>query len=398
MKRNSFIAWVLGYYTIEIPRSYCEDFLNLCMRYGFTYYDLKIDEEKRRVTVVIPASERRKLFTACKVWQIRVKIKSRTGLAESLSRYRGRWGLLIGGALSIALFLASQSVIWRIDVTGNERLDRQKIIEILAQNGMSVGDPISKINTDFVEQKVMINNGDVAWLSINLSGTVASVEIKEVIDTKIKEKETKPANLVAKYDAQIVSLEVYSGFLCVSEGEYVRAGQLLISGIYQSEKAPIRYARANGNVMARVSQTFEVEIPLLQNVKVPTGDKKEQKTLIFFGKSIKLFANSGNLGSSCDIMNYEYVLNPFSFGELPVSLKVDAYYPYTVESREIDEREAMEKAYEELRKRIDEELPNATILKKSLYGEIVDGKYILKCDLVAICNIAQLVEFEILGN
>ena len=41
----------------------------------------------------------------------------------------------------------------------------------------------------------------------------------------------------------------------------------------------------------------------------------------------------------------------------------------------------MEQAYDMLRERIDYELPEAQILKKMLQGEIVDGKYVLKCML-----------------
>ena len=64
---------------------------------------------------------------------------------------------------------------------------------------------------------------------------------------------------------------------------------------------------------------------------------------------------------------------------------------------EISEEEAIEQAYEELRKRVDEELPEAQILKKTLHGEIVDGKYVLKCTVTAVCNIAKQVEFEVLN-
>ena len=80
---------------------------------------------------------------------------------------------------------------------------------------------------------------------------------------------------------------------------------------------------------------------------------------------------------------------------MPISLSVNEYYGYELLEVEISEEEAMEMAYDELRKRIDEELPEAQILKKSLYGEIVDGKYVLRCTVTAICNIAKQVEFEV---
>ena len=62
---------------------------------------------------------------------------------------------------------------------------------------------------------------------------------------------------------------------------------------------------------------------------------------------------------------------------------------------EISEEEAMEQAYEVLYQKINAKLPQAQILKKTLQGEIVDGKYVLKCTVTAICNIAKQVEFEV---
>ena len=96
------------------------------------------------------------------------------------------------------------------------------------------------------------------------------------------------------------------------------------------------------------------------------------------------------------IMNYVYTFNPFSLGELPISLSVDEYYGYEMVESEISESEAMEQAYDSLRLMIDSTLPDAQILRKAIQGEFVDGKYVLKCTITAICDIAKQVEFEVL--
>lgn len=397
MKKTSRLLWLLSYCIIEISRADLENFLNLCLRYGFDYYGIEIDEEKRRARIKISFWTRKNVFTACRMWQIRIRLRTYGGLVWRLSKYRNRWGILVGGALALALFLLSQSVLWRIDVYGNERLTREHIIESLEQNGLGVGYSISSLDLNSIEHRVMINDDDIAWISINVVGTVARVEVVEVIDTEIIEKNTRPANLVARYDAQIVGMEVYSGFLSVKEGDFVRAGELLVSGIYKEGKAPLRFSRASGRVFGKVLHTIEVEIPLIQSKKVLTGEKKTKKTLNFFGKSINFFTNYRNLPTSYDIINYVYIFNPFSLGELPISVSVDEYYEYEMIDTPISEEEAIEQAYEVLRVRIDEELPDAQILKKSLQGEIVDGKYVLKCTLTAVCNIAKQIEFEVLN-
>ena len=396
-KKPSFLLRFFGYCELEIPISTKEKFLNLCMRYGFDYYNLQIDEENKRMLVRIALASHKRILTACRVWEIRAKIIAKRGLIPKAVQYRGRWGLLAGAILSIVLFCLSQSVLWRIDIVGNKRLSEEQIIKTLSQNGLYVGGRISNLNLKSIEQRVMINDDEVAWISINLIGVVARVEVKEVIDTEIIEQETKPANIVSSFDAQIVALEVLQGFPVLKEGDFVRAGDLIVSGIYKSEKAPLRYTRASGKIFGRVTKQFEVEIPLVQMKKVPTGEKITKKTLNFFGKSINFFINYRNLPISYDIINYVYTFNPFSLGELPISLSVDEYYAYENVEVEITDDEAMEQAYESLRLMIDDTLPDAQILRKSIQGEFVDGKYVLKCTITAICDIAKQVEFEVLN-
>ena len=390
------LLWAFGYYILEIPRASLETALDLFMRYGFDYYDIRVDEEGMRASLTVSGIQKRRILAACRVWQIRVKRVTLCGLPDIISNYRGRWGLAVGGILALVLFLVSQSVVWRIDVVGNERLSTEYVKQTLSTYGLTLGASKSRLNTDFMEQRIMIDDDDIAWISVKISGTVARVELREVIDTDITKKETLPANLVSRFDAQIVGMEVYSGFLSVKEGDFVRAGELLVSGVYKSEKAPLRFLRASGRILGRVTRQFSVEIPLKQTKKVPTGEQIEKKTLNFFGKTIKLFINYRNLPMTCDIINYVYIFNPFSLGELPISISVDTYYPYETLEVEISESEAMELAYEELRNMIDEELPDAQILKKTVHGELTENGYILNCTLTAICDIAKQVEFDVI--
>ena len=76
-------------------------------------------------------------------------------------------------------------------------------------------------------------------------------------------------------------------------------------------------------------------------------------------------------------------------------MSVEKEFPYTVELVEIDEETAIELAYLELRAAMDREIPGAQLLKKTVYGELVQDRYILKCTVVCIEDIAKLSEFEI---
>lgn len=397
-RRQGPLAWIFGYFDAELPRIFCEPFLNLCMRYGITYYSLDLDEERKILHVRLPLSERRRMLAACRAWQIRIKISESRGLPHRLAALRGRWGLAVGMLLAVLLIILSQNVIWRVDVVGNEMLSTDRVLEVLSENGIAVGARISEISPESAEQKIMISTPEISWISVSLHGTVARVEVREQVTSGKSESSDAPANLVSDFDAQIVELEIYSGFVGVKEGDFVRCGDLLVSGIYRTENAPSRYTRAAGRVIGRVRCTFEVHIPLNQTEKVPTGEKISQKTLFFFGNPIKLFTNCGKIPPTCDIISCKHTLDPFSLGELPVFLLTEEYYPYEERSRTITESEAIRQAYAELYSQIEKTLPEVRILKKELAGEFHDGEYVLECTVTALCNIARQADIEIFGE
>ena len=203
-KKLGIVAQIMGNCVLEMPRAFLEDFLNICLRYGFYTYAVSIDEEARRAFVCVSMLDERNILTACRMWQIRVRVVSHHGFPRWLSLHRGRWGIAIGMALGIALFCLSQGVIWRVDIVGNSRLSDEHILSALAENGLEVGSRISKINKDSVEQRIMINDDGISWISIDISGTVAYVEVREVLDTEVLDKNTDPANLISKFNAQII--------------------------------------------------------------------------------------------------------------------------------------------------------------------------------------------------
>ena len=111
-----------------MSREFCEVFLNLCHRYGFTYYGFRVDEDGKRVMFTVPLSERKNILTACRVRKIKVKIEGRYGLPVILLGLTKRWGILVGALLSVALFFLAQNVVWRVEILGNERLDTASVI------------------------------------------------------------------------------------------------------------------------------------------------------------------------------------------------------------------------------------------------------------------------------
>ena len=138
-----------------------------------------------------------------------------------------------------------------------------------------------------------------------------------------------------------------------------------------------------------------MEIPYEYEKKSYTDTKKREISLIFFGKEIKVFKDSGNEGVFCDTIESVDMMSLFGNIKLPVGMHTvkDAFY--TTETERYTPEEAMNIAYYRLERQIASELPDASILKKTVKGEIGDEAYILECTVTCIEDIAQISEFSV---
>ena len=116
---------------------------------------------------------------------------------------------------------------------GNERLSASEVESILNEYGFGVGSVIKGTDLKLVENRVMNGSEEIAWVSVNMNGTVARVEVIE--SKKGEVKSSQPANLVSKRDGKIERIEAYNGNVEVKVGDVVRAGEVLVGGVYKNE-------------------------------------------------------------------------------------------------------------------------------------------------------------------
>jgi hypothetical protein len=172
-------------------------------------------------------------------------------------------------------------------------------------------------------------------------------------------------------------------------------GELLVSGLYDSQALGWRVTRAAGRITARTEHTFLVEIPWKYEKKEYRGAPIIQKKLIFFEKEIKLFKNSSILGSSCDKISN---IDTFTLGNgvsLPFSVLTERYLPYDYVIGERDPAQAEALAYYELERQITQCMPDAILLKKEITASLTEDAFVIKCKVRALENIAEVMEFSV---
>lgn len=368
--------------------------LNLCMRYRLVYSHRRTDPRTGEVHFDMSASCAGLLCRRCAEQGIPVRVLRRGGLPHLLMQYRHRVGLVIGAALGLAILLASGRVLWDIRVSGNETLTTRQVLQELEASGLHVGMPLSELDSNQAEIQIQLDSDLISWVSINMAGTVANVEIRERVPTP-EDAPLQPANLVARCEGVIEGLEVYTGNTVVQVGQGVQEGDLLVSGVFDSQAVGWRVTRASGRVLARTVHEFSIEIPLNYEQKVYVGDPITQKTLIFFEKEIKLFKNTGISGTGCDKISN---VDSFTFREgvgLPIALRSETYLPYETRPAIRDYAQAQVLAYAELARVLARDLPEADLLRKSLSAELTDEAYILHCTVTCLEDIARVQEFSV---
>ena len=393
MKHNSIFLFWVGQSELVAKGADAHKILNICMDNRIVYRDLNVDEEGQ-VRLWCSPYMAYILLRECAEKGVEIRYGRQTGLPYILKKHKRRIGLFLGGICAVIMILSSQNYIWDIRVSGNKTVTYSELVQILSECGLTVGSRIDELDVDRTESLTMLSCDRISWMSINIEGTYANIQIREEEKEPNDKESIKPSNLIAARDGQIEYLELFGGNPLVRIGDTVRKGDILVSGVWDSNHFGMFVTRSSGKVFARTVRTFEVKIPFEYEKKTLVERKTEKKYLIFFSKEIKVFENAGNMGASCDTIESVENLRFFNGDRLPVGIRTVSKLYYENETRRYTEEEAMNVAFYRLESLIAAELGDGEILRKNIECEITDDAYVLRCTVHCIEDIALMQEFD----
>lgn len=327
---------------------------------------------------------------------ITYEVRGKFGLPVLIYRYRYRAGLFIGAVLLVAAIFISDDFVWRIDVSGNDTIPSETIIAELETLGFGLGTYHKNIDFDILHNRFLLNSPDIAWIAINMKGSVARVEVREYMPGGAPPPKAH-ANIVAACDGVITQVSPFSGSPQVRIGEEVKKGQLLISGIVEYEGVSTEYVYARGEVYAEVEREIYVRIPLVSEEKVKTDDVRTEYGIKFFGDEI-FFGRRGRIDALIyDTITEERDLVLFHTVALPIKVIEERYERYETVPRTLTPEEAAATAYREYKLAFIEACRDVTLLSYvTENGMSEDGTaYEILCRLRVIDDIAETREFEV---
>jgi len=383
----------LGSVTVWADYGNITPLLNLCMYYVIPYSDFSA--QKDGVSLCLRLSEFKKMKKEADARGICYTVLKKGGLPFAVGKYKSRLGLILGIILAAVTVFASHRFIWDIEVVGNEKITSGEIIATLEKYGFSRGSYIPSVNTDKIENRILIDSDSIAWISINIVGTVANVEVRERAAAETHSPSLKPANLVAGKSGIIEEVRIFHGNAVVGAGKYVEKRDLLISELFDSVHEGFRYTRAAGAVYARTVEEFYIEIPYEYEGKTYTGEGYSNKYLNFFDFSMNISKKSGNEGALYDKISIVEDYSIFGLINTPLSLCTERYLEYETVSMTRDPKEAEALAYFNLESRLAALAEDTVLIKKTVTPLIREDRFILHCVIVLIENIAMTQEFEV---
>ena len=114
-------------------------------------------------------------------------------------------------------------------------------------------------------------------------------------------------------------------------GMTVEEGQILISGLEDTEHFGARLSASLGSVRARTWYTLSLRLPLQSRRKVPCGRETIRRALIFGAHRVKLYPGSSIPAEECDTIRETRALRLFGV-RLPVTLERETLRPYAREA------------------------------------------------------------------
>ena len=316
------VNYLRGQAVAEVVCTAPERVVNLCAAHGIPFWDLTwLTETSFRMTTTPSGARRLAEVTADIGAQVTVCRKS--GAPELWRRCRHRY-VLLAAALVLPLLLAVGSAfIWDFEVTGNDTVPTESVLQALERCGVRVGTRGVGLDQDELRNRVLPLLPDVVYLAVNVKGCTAHVQVVERVRPPHLYRDSDVQNIVAARDGLITKIEALDGVTCAAVGETVQAGQVLLSGVADSPRG-CRYMRATGRIWARTWYEWTVPVPLETVLKDGTEPVKTRThTALDLGRHrIALPAGDSILQGreNCDkIIRYRGVQLPFGL-RLPVTL------------------------------------------------------------------------------
>lgn len=334
-------------YRLRITGKNPKSFLRFLYKLNIEMYSISYDLSSS--TIVVDEENYQKILKLKTSYQI--EIISRYGLAKYVYLFKKYFLFFLIVLVGYFILVLLSHLIFEVEVVHSNQEIRELVLEELKNEGISR----LKWKVSFARQEKIADNilkkhkDKIEWLEIENVGTKYIVKVEE---RKLNEEqeEKQPQDIVAKKDGMILKIEATSGTVVKKKNDYVKQGDIIITGVTKNQDTLMKLVPAEGVVYAETWYRSTVEMPLQYHESFLTGEKKTVLQISFLNRKFSLFDFHPFKTSKDDI---DYIIkNPLIPFSIQKTVKQETRVIDEIYTREEATIKAIELAKEKLQKRL----------------------------------------------
>ena len=263
--------------------------------------------------------------------------------------------ILIFIMVSFLIIYLLSNLIFKVDIITNDKNMYNKINKYLISKGISKYHvkknykELKKIKEDILNKY----KKEIDWIEIESVGSKYIVRYEPRINTDFK-LDNKFQNIIANKNAIIYYMDVKSGQIMKNRFDYVKKGDVIVSGyIYLNDKITSTI-KAEGTILGETWYKVKVKYPYKYKQVKKTGNSKKVLSIKFINKDY-VFSNYKNYKKKNNILLKNNIL--------PISIDIEKQIELDIREENNSYKEAIKKAESKALNKINKKLDKNEFIK-----------------------------------
>lgn len=279
--------YLKGYVIIKIKGLTLERFLNLAANKDLYLWDIK-RVEYTLLEMKTSIDDFKALKEIVKKTGCQVEIVDKLGLPFLIYKFRKRKMLGVGILVFFIIVIFLSSLVWDVEIRGNELVLTEEIKGFLQEEGVKWGTIKYRIDKEDIEEGLRRKFDIFSFVNIEVKGTKLLLEVKEQVLPPEQTDKSLPCNLVARKKGLVAKTIVRNGQALVRKGDIVEEGQVLISGLVNRDE-DYMLVHAEGEILAHTRYSVTVDEAIVKTIEEETGESIKFQEIQVGKKQFQLF-------------------------------------------------------------------------------------------------------------
>jgi len=262
-----------GTILVEVEGFFIERFINLCKLQSIEIKEINYITAGL-ITFKTATNNFGQIRKVAEKTKCKAKIKKKKGIYFILFRYKKRRMFFYLFILLILVLTFLSTFIFTINITGNDKISDQEILNVLKKADVYVGKNRLLVNERKAGNMLRTEIYDIAWVGVEVKGTKVNIKIVEKTFLDDEDNEKINGNIVANKSGVITKIIAENGTPKLLTGSYIEKGMTAIEGIIESQLIENVNVHAKGILRVKNTYTYELNEKYEVSEKVYTGKKQ----------------------------------------------------------------------------------------------------------------------------